>query len=119
MKQTEVVEVDVIYTYIKMLHISPLRFFMHQRVGIHISMEGTQVILLYIHTLETRLQFQSIQNYIDAYTLPLLICGNVNNDHTVWSSAHSNKKGKELLDFIEYNNLILLKTGTGTWYSGC
>lgn len=86
----------------------------HQAAGVQVSIDGKQVIIISIYTPESKLDFDSLQTFIDSSDLPLIICGDFDSHHTFWGSKHIDKKGTYLIEFIDKNNLVLLNDGAGT-----
>lgn len=48
---------------------------------------------------------------------PVLLVGDINAHHPVWGSSFSNKRGKELEEVFDKNDLVILNSGEPTYYN--
>lgn len=53
-------------------------------------------------------------NFIQSLPNPIFIAGDFNATHSAWGCLNSNRRGKDILDCINSNNLVLLNDGQMT-----
>lgn len=80
---------------------------------------GTSITILNVYDpprnhKPNRTALQQIYNQISDCP-NLIVCGDFNARHSLWGNK-TNKRGEDLYDFIEANNLVILNDGSTTFY---
>lgn len=57
---------------------------------------------------------ENLQNILRQVPGPKIFVGDFNSDNVIWGSKTTDRRGREVEEFIDQNNLVLLNNGEGT-----
>ena len=63
------------------------------------------------------LELQDLEDLIVQLPAPLILSGDFNSHHTLWGSTKTDRRGKTIENLLNNQDLILLSTGSLTYFS--
>ena len=88
-----------------------------EAVAISISFpKRTHICNIYIPN-SFALELQDLEDLIAQLPAPLILSGDFNSHHTLWGSTKTDRRGKTIENLLNNQDLILLSTGSLTYFS--